>query len=214
MKQPYENVYLGNFIFALGFQAARTKKGLSDKFVQLVQQTPDESKLNDLFVNWSGKSFIFEFKRSLDKVSTELEKEAKKSLNECLNSPENQRALKLSSKSHFLGFGMESGLGFVPYSTIHERIERYYLLDKFCLAIVSGEYELGLNYEELKEYLAFIERATHSTTEGCGGFVLNVADDGSLNMVPFDSVDVLSQALDVKPEPPTPRPSRSFGMSM
>lgn len=59
MKQPYENVYLGNFIFALGFQAARTKKGLSDKSVQLVQQTPDESKLNDLFVNWSGKSFIF-----------------------------------------------------------------------------------------------------------------------------------------------------------
>lgn len=213
MKQPYENVYLGNFIFALGFQAARTKKGLSDKSVQLVQQTPDEIKLSDLFVNWSGKSFIFEFKRNLDRVSTELEKEAKKYLNKCLNSPENQRALKLSKKSHFLGFGMENGLGFVEYSTIHERIESYYLLDKFCLAMVSGEYGLGLNYEELKEYLAFIESVTSSTTEGCGGFILNVADDGSLNMVSFDNVDVLSQALDVKPEPSAPIPSRPFGMS-
>ncbi|MGL6264487.1 hypothetical protein ACSZMC_11425 [Aeromonas jandaei] len=210
MKQPYENVYLGNFIFALGFQAARTKKGLSDKSVQLVQQTPDESKLNDLFVNWSGKSFIFEFKRNLDKVSTELEKEAKRSLNKSLNLAKNESALKLSNKSHFLGFGMESGLGFVPYSTIHKRIENHHSLDKFCLAIVSGECDLGLNYEELKTYLAFIKSATNSTTEGCGGFVLNISDDGSLNMIPFDNVYVLSQALDVKPAPP----STSFDMSM
>lgn len=107
---------------------------------------------------------------------------------------------------------MESGLGFVPYGTIHEKIKSCCLLDRFCLVIVSGEYELGLNYEELKEYLAFIEKSTNSTTEGCGGFILNISDGGSLNMIPFDNVDVLSQTLDVKPEPPTPSPSQSFGM--
>lgn len=78
MKLPYENVYLGNFIFALGHQAARTNKGLIDKAVQLVQQTPDETKLNDLFINWSGKNFIFEFKRNAEKIAMELEKKRKR----------------------------------------------------------------------------------------------------------------------------------------
>ncbi|MBJ7540080.1 hypothetical protein [Marinomonas transparens] len=204
MKQPYENVYIGNFIFALGFQAAQTNKGLSDKSVQLVQQTPDEQKLNDLFVNWSGKSFIFEFKRDKEKIGTELEKEAKKNLNESLNSSVNEKVLILSNKSHFLGFGLENTLGFVPYSTIHNEIDRYYMLDKFCSAIIGGQFDLGLNYDELKEYLSFIESATGSTTDGCGGFILNVADDGSVNMIPFENVDVLSQSLNIEPEPPTP----------
>jgi len=214
VKQPYENVYIGNFIFALGFQAAKTNNGLSDKSVQLVQQTPDEQKLNDLFVNWSGKSFIFEFKRNIEKISTELEKDAKKLLNKSLNNPINERALTLSNKSHFLGFGLESGLGFVHYSTIHNEIERHYPLDKFCSAIVGGEHDLGLNHEELKEYLSFIETVTKSTSEGCGGFILNVSDDGGINMVPFDNVKVLSQTLDIKPEPPAPRNTRSFDMKM
>ncbi|MCO7247532.1 hypothetical protein [Halomonas sp. Mc5H-6] len=214
MKQPYENVYLGNFIFALGFQAAQTEKGLSDKSVQLVQQTPDEQKLNDLFINWSGKSFIFEFKRNPDKVSTELEKEAKKLLNESLNSPANEEVLALSNKSHFLGFGLERGLGFIPYSTIHNDIDSYCPLDEFCLALVGGEHDFGLSYDELTKYLAFIASATKSTTDGCGGFILNISDDGCLNMIPFDNVDVLSQSLDIKPEPPSPAPTRSFGPSM
>jgi len=214
VTQPYENVYLGNFIFALGFQAAKTEKGLSDKAVQLVQQTPDEQKLNDLFVNWSGKSFIFEFKRNQKRISSELNKEAKKLLNIALNAKENEREYYLSNKSHFLGFGLDNGLGFIPYSSIHKDIEKHYPLNQFCSDIVSGDFDLGLNHKELEEYLLFIESSTKSETDGCGGFVINVSDEGSINMVPFDNVSLLSQTLDIKPEPPTPRPTRSFGMSM
>ncbi|MEQ2355456.1 hypothetical protein [Pseudoalteromonas piscicida] len=212
MKQPYENIYLGNFIFALGFQAAHTKKGLSDKCIQLVQQTPDDTKLSDLFVNWSGKSFILEFKRDQSKVGTELEKEAKKKLNLLLNHPSNTYIREISNKSHFLGFGLENGLGFVRYSTINTDISSYISLGKFCEAIVGGNYDLGLNYQELKEYLAFIESATESTTSGCGGFILNIADDGGLMMLPFDNIELLSQELDIKPTPPTPAPTYRMGM--
>jgi hypothetical protein len=168
MTPPYENVYIGNFIFALGFQAAKTRNGLSDKAVQLVQQTPDEHLLNDLFINWSGKNFIFEFKRNLEKISAELEKEAKKLLNTALNNQEHQAASRLSEKGHFLGFGLESGLGFVPYKSIHLKIERYYPMHKFCSALVAAENGLGLSHRELEQYLAFIKSVTNSTTDGCG----------------------------------------------
>ena len=39
---------IGDFIFTLGYHAALTRKGLSNKAVQLVQQTPDEELLRDL----------------------------------------------------------------------------------------------------------------------------------------------------------------------
>lgn len=200
MKQPYENVYLGNFIFALGFYAAETKRGLSDKSIQLVQQTPDEEILNDLFINWSGRSFIFEFKRNKKKISTELEKDEKKSINNALNLTENENWLNLSNKAHFLGFGLPSGLGFILYSSIHKDFDKYICLPDLCKAVLSQNTDFGLNHKELVEYLDFIKSVTGTTSEGCGGFILNISEEGDLNMIPFDDVNVLSQSLDMEYE--------------
>lgn len=200
MKQPYENVYLGNFIFALGFQAAKTRKGLNDKVVQLVQQTPDEGLLNDLFIKWSGKSYILEFKRSKEKIKKELDKTTKNNINIQLNDKNNEWALNLANKSHFLGFGDSDNLHFIDYSSIHKEIEKTTPLDKFCSSILDKEGNLGLNHEELVGYLDFIKEASGSSSEGCGGFIINVSGDGSLNMIPYDSVELLSQALDAELE--------------
>src|SRR5690606_8313874 len=101
------NIYIGNFIFAMGFYAAQTKDKLSNKAVQLVQQTPDECLLNDLFLNWEGKNYIFEFKRNLEKINTELDKPAKVLLNEALNSVHFEKELSLSNKGHFLGYDVK-----------------------------------------------------------------------------------------------------------
>jgi len=207
MKQPYENVYIGNFIFALGYHAAQTKNGLSNKAVQLVQQTPDEELLNDLFFNWAGRNFIFEFKRNVKKVKTEFEKTEKLKLNTALNTPSNIQFSNLSKKSHFLGFGFEEGIGFIPYKDIKEPIEQCFYLDTFCKELLSNDSELGITHDELRLYLSFIRESTDSSSEGCGGFIFNISTDGSLNMVPFESVDVLSQELDIKPKPPRPTPS-------
>jgi hypothetical protein len=213
MKQPYENVYLGNFIFALGFQAAKTRTGLCDKAVQLVQQTPDEAKLNDLFLSWSGKSYIFEFKRNKDKIVTELNKAEKKLLNEALNKPENERIRDLANKSHFLGFGLNDDIHFTYYSAIHKEIDRVSTLSNFCALILNDDHDTGLSHDELTDYLKFIGDVTNSSSEGCGGFIVNISNDGSINMVPFESVQILAKALDIKPAPPEPPAStRSFGM--
>ena len=214
MKQPYENVYLGNFIFALGYQAAKTNQGISNKAVQLVQQTPDEKILNDLFINWGGKNFIFEFKRNIKKVSTELDKPAKVKLNKALNSPSNALISSLSKKAHFLGFGFDQGIGFIPYMDIGKTIEECFFLESFCEILLDVNNTLGLTHDEFGQYLNFIKESTSSTTEGFGGFVFNVSKDGSLNMVPFESVNLLSQALDIKPEPLTPAPRPTFSPGM
>lgn len=212
MTPPYENVYLGNFIFALGFLAAKTSEGLSNKAVQLVQQTPDEAKLNDLFVNWGGKNFIFEFKRNANKISAELDKEAKLLLNTALNSADYEYESLLSKKSHFLGFGLENGLAFIPYKSIHLDTKRNTSLGNFCSAMLSTEYDLGINHEELTHYLEFIGSITGSETEGCGGFILNISSDGTLSMVPFETVSILSQTIDETYAPPAPSKSFDWGM--
>lgn len=204
MKQPYENIYIGNFIFSLGYYSASTGNGLSNKAVQLVQQTPDEKKLNDLFVNWSGKNYIFEFKRNPDSIKTELYKEPKRKLNQALNNIYNLEVKELADKGHFLGFGLNDGIGFIPYSDVDKPLERYYPLNKFCPALLKGSF--GQTYDEFCRYIRFIEQSTQSKSEGCGGFVLNISKDGDLNMLPFENVELLSKSLDVKVAPPAPTP--------
>lgn len=213
MKQPYENVYLGNFIFALGFQAAKTRTGLCDKAVHLVQQTPDDAKLNDLFLSWSGKNYIFEFKRNKDKIVTELNKAEKKLLNEALNKPENEHIYGLANKSHFLGFGLNDDIHFMYYSAIHKEVDRVSTLSNFCALILSDDHDTGLSHDELTDYLKFIGDVTNSSSDGCGGFIVNISNDGSINMVPFESVQVLAKAIDIKPAPSEgPVSTRSFGL--
>ncbi|WP_182037450.1 hypothetical protein [Vibrio diabolicus] len=204
MKQPYENIYIGNFIFSLGYYSASTGDGLSNKAVQLVQQTPDEKKLNDLFVNWAGKNYIFEFKRNPDSIKTELYKEPKMKLNKALNHISNLEMKEIANKGHFLGFGLTNGIGFICYSDADKPLERYYPLDKFCPALLKGN--LGQTYDEFCRYLRFIEQSTQSKSDVCGGFVLNISKDGDLNMLPFDNIELLSKSLDVKVEPPRPTP--------
>jgi hypothetical protein len=214
MKQPYENVYIGNFIFALGYHAAQTSKGLSNKAVQLVQQTHDKELLNDLFINWGGRNFIFEFKRNVKKVSTELEKPAKIKLNNALNDPSNIHFSILSNKGHFLRFSFDQGIGFVSYKDIKKPIEKCFYLDTFCKNLLRDNSEFGITHNELCQYLGFTRESSNSITEGCGGFIFNISKDGSLNMLPFESVTILSQALDVKPEPPRPTHIPSFSRGM
>ena len=205
MKQPYENIYIGNFIFSLGYYSASSNYGISDKAVHLVQQTPDEKTLNDLFVNWEGKNYIFEFKRNVDTVKTELYKKTKLKLNKALNSASNVEFKMLADKGHFLGFGFREGIGFIRYSEVNKKLETCYPLSVFCPAILEGQ--LGQTYHEFRKYLGFIEHSVQSKSEGCGGFVLNISKDGDLSMLPFDSVEMLSKSLDIKLEPPEQTPA-------
>jgi hypothetical protein len=50
MKDPYENVLIGEFIFRLGYRMGEAGKLKDSKFsLNLYQQTPLDSVLNDLW---------------------------------------------------------------------------------------------------------------------------------------------------------------------
>lgn len=71
----YENVVIGNFLYALGFAIGRkTQAGGLMPIVNLLQQTPDDKRLADIFAYYPGAMRIIEFKRSENSDDKEEEK--------------------------------------------------------------------------------------------------------------------------------------------
>lgn len=71
----YENVVIGNFLYALGFAIGRkTQAGGLMPIVNLLQQTPDDKRLADVFAYYPGAMRIIEFKRSENSDDKEEEK--------------------------------------------------------------------------------------------------------------------------------------------
>jgi len=71
----YENVVIGNFLYALGFAIGRkTQAGGLMPIVNLLQQTPDDKRLADVFAYYPGTMRIIEFKRLENSDDKEEEK--------------------------------------------------------------------------------------------------------------------------------------------
>ncbi|MFZ4823962.1 hypothetical protein CQW32_04885 [Pseudomonas putida] len=71
----YENVVIGNFLYALGFAIGRkTQAGGLMPIVNLLQQTPDDKRLADVFAYYPGAMRIIEFKRTENSDDKEEEK--------------------------------------------------------------------------------------------------------------------------------------------
>jgi hypothetical protein len=74
IPEPYENVYIGAFVFALGYAAREKNMRPTDTYAQLLQQTPGDRPLGDLLTSWEGRSFVFEFKRREAGLQSERKK--------------------------------------------------------------------------------------------------------------------------------------------
>ncbi|MCK2119863.1 hypothetical protein ACO0TC_19160 [Pseudomonas aeruginosa] len=71
----YENVVIGNFLYALGFAIGRkTQAGGLMPIVNLLQQTPDDKRLADVFAYYPGAMRVIEFKRTESNDDKEKEK--------------------------------------------------------------------------------------------------------------------------------------------
>ena len=62
MLSPYENVIIGNFLYALGLAMGRQSMPV-DGCVNLLQQTPADPALGDLMLQFPGVWRLVEFKR-------------------------------------------------------------------------------------------------------------------------------------------------------
>lgn len=73
--EPYENIMIGNFLYALGLAlGARSSGKKVPASVNLLQQTPMDRLLGDALIKYPGVMRLLEFKRSQNKSDKELYK--------------------------------------------------------------------------------------------------------------------------------------------
>lgn len=72
---PYENIVIGNFLYGLGFNVAHISgSNVPPACVNLLQQTPLDTKLSDVLINLGGAVRLLEFKRTSNKSGKEEDK--------------------------------------------------------------------------------------------------------------------------------------------
>lgn len=222
MRQPYENILLGNFILTLGYLAGKRGVELNQTALQLLQQTPDDHTVGDLFANLKGRNFIFEFKRNEPQVKSEFEKTQRAKLLTALKHPEAEKTAELSYRCHFMCFPIRAAtttLSFMPYAAIRNSTsqdhQRSFDLSRFCDDLLGPVPVLGVSYELFSKYLDVLAHfADDDPSDGGGGggmgVIMNISDSGEITVVEIDNLRVLARTLDHEPEPPTPAKTRTM----
>lgn len=220
MLEAYEDIYIGDFIFYLGYLAGKKNRPLNNKNILWTEKTSEQTTVGDILEKWGGRNYIFEFKRTEPMLQSELQKEHNKALLEALLQPENKEALIISNKLHFMCFGTiteekAGDLAFLPFSGLQACLndknpekECFILLQKFCEKLLGEpDNEFGANYQELRQYFAFIDQlhkkiGYYRENKGEQGIILNICQDNMINLLPFNDVDLFDVALDhpVRPD--------------
>lgn len=220
--EPYESIYVGNFIFTLGYLTREKGIDLSSQGAALMTQNVGDEVLADLISSWAGKNFIIEFKRNEQSVKSEFGKAHKKNL---LQHLEEHRASKvLASRGHFISYGNiepnddKAELYFSQYhklqDSVHQTSERV-TLSKFIFNIVMNE-EWGLTERELKRYIDILASSFNSSDSSSSGsstlvkaktakemssLVINYnAETSQINFVTCDLSRARELVLELKPK--------------
>jgi len=124
MGAPFESTYASSFIFALGYIAKAEGLELGAAWAMSLAQSPADTSVGDMILGWTGRKYIFEFKRSASKVRTELEKPEKHWLLQFLGSAKAAPYRAVAERGHFLAYGETQGTGglrFFPYPFVGAR---------------------------------------------------------------------------------------------
>ncbi|HIF6137251.1 TPA: hypothetical protein ACX3IP_004716, partial [Vibrio parahaemolyticus] len=223
VKEPYENIYIGNFIYTLGYLSGIHNASSEEAGVHLIQQTPDDKKWSDLLTRWKGKYFFFEFKREEKGCQQELKKKYCKKT--CKDNCEDHRSTYfskindekyadmkgISDRSHFLGYGVRISeartIKFIPYSSVSDSDkqskEDVLPLSDLCKKIINSD--IGVNEREFYKYLNFLSKCVDESAEGASGFVVNIDQNGNVHLVDIKDTKILANDLD-KPDKTYPDP--------
>lgn len=224
MSQPYENIYLGNFILTLGYIAGKNGLPLIRTALQQLQQTPADTSIGDLFANWGGKNFIFEFKRTEQQVRSEFVKPQRAKLLKAISFPELELLRTISERCHFMCFPIRSStstLSFMPYALIQncsaQNPEHCIDLSKFCALLLDSSINIGVPYKGIAAYLELLVKMLGDNPPPSSGggpcVIMNISDAGDISMVEASDLRVLAKTLDFEPPTPTKdlEPTRSRG---
>lgn len=213
MRPTYENVYIGMFIFTLGylFREKADGKVPVPVAIELYQQAGKaDTLIGDLLAGINGKSIIVEFKRNAADLKKEIAKPNKRELLKKLRHMKQQgqergvpfRLSEVSKRCHFaafagnLGADAKHGLTFIHYTDMvsadPKKSTGYAMADFSSRYLEPENKEIGASYEDLSFYVSALAKIGEGT---CGGAIFCIDENGIQALVVFDDIRQLEQAL-------------------
>lgn len=220
MNKIYENIYIGNFIFACGKYAGFTEGKSS---VNLYQQTPTDKYIGDLMMTNNAIHFILEFKKSEADIITELNKPNRINLEKNMTAYDNLNELSpirnISKKAHFLAFPDKGfQLNFCSYYNyfyssmkneyynFNSFLSEFYDYEKqnakFDFDLLEDGPKVGVNTDDFIRYINFLNQDNNSDVSGSiRGLIISITKDKQFLLSPFKGIKQLSLMLQL----PIPR---------
>ena len=184
-KRLYENVVIGNFLYGLGF-AVRAKRGagVTAAVINLLQQSPADTLLGDLLVEFPGVVRLIEFKAESNRSKKEEARHRK--LSAGLIGDTRRQAISRSIHWYVetapTDHGMQARI--VPYLDAfpsgggkHDRLEAFIRRTALEVAQRSST----VSHEEAKSYLQWVRMTQGDGEVGTGGLLLVADADGTLH---------------------------------
>lgn len=191
----YENLVIGNFLFALGLKIGARPDGYvaPDLAVNLLQQTPLDIVLGDVLLVGLKAVALLEFKRAADRRSKERGKlVAIEALLEC---PEFRDLQKTSRQIHFYvetGDKLEKGFSRVlPYLELRTDdrgscLEQ--LIDDLAVRARSAPALSEMQIHACQRYLELVCICQGRSYHPSPGLLVGVGGDGRIAFAPLDDI--------------------------
>lgn len=189
-KRLYENVVIGNFLYGLGFAiGAKLRTGQLASVVNLLQQTPADTLLGDMLLQFPGVVRLIEFKMHHNRSDKEQERHER--LSEHLQRHPDRELV--SRRVHWF---IENTPSSIPGQAFTSHIVPY--LDAFAPRAHSHDGRLetwianlattvmsqhGEQQDEAQSYLNWLRRLQGKGEVGTGGVVLVANANGGVHYV-------------------------------
>lgn len=185
--EPYENIVIGNFLYALGLMVGQESSGaVRPMCINLMQQTPLDQRLGDLMVANQGVTRLLEFKRS--KNDSTKEETKRQLLQRTLG--DDQQMLAVSREIHWYIESSESTSNFVsrvvPYVDFFDEELLGSTMEEFTSSVASDAVSKVIDdatRASYEAYLATVAVANGGLQGASGGLVVNLSREHGLRYV-------------------------------
>lgn len=183
----YENIVIGNFLFALGWAiSAKKAGGPFGCAINLLQQTPADKLLGDLLVGFEGVVRLIEFKREGARMTKELGRHSV--LTKAVAGGE-MEAISREVHWYIETAAIDDTLKarIVPYLDAFPSITKDQQLESFIesLATQVVNQQAVHTKEQVNEYLSWVRMTQGDGAVGSGGLLLVVEPNGTLRYAPM-----------------------------
>ena len=179
--ETFESIYVGSFIFTLGYLAKAAGLDLSQQVAGALCRDNGDQLVADIVSAWQGRNFIIEFRRNEERVRHEFHRPYKRALLDVLNSVEGVALRRSSRRGHFIAYGMAArkigGLVFMRYFEATDtptQTGSHVGLAPFFDGVITNR-NAGLDAHEFRLYVGQTTRICRSATaEECDGGVVTL----------------------------------------